>query len=303
MKRFFPIIISTAVVLANFGCTKTDENSNLSNANVELAATPVASSTASNANAAVVSNEPVPTFSDAETALAEGNKYFDANATEKAIEAYKQAVKLNPDLAEAYFKLGISYTLIENEKDALQIVGETPTPTPGKAAKKGKKEDEKVAVTDSDKAFESAAKAYEKIIDKDPKNDVAQFNLGRSYNKLNKDKEAEKALRQAAKLKPDDIEYQTEFGAILVKLSNYDEAVTALKKAVALDDTNSQAQELLEKAEAGKKRIDFGVKAVQQQMENSRQKNAPRSTKPKDDADSDGDVPPATVPPAPKPTV
>jgi tetratricopeptide (TPR) repeat protein len=302
MKRFFPIVISTVVVLANFGCTKTDENSNLSNVNVELAATPVASSTASNANAAVVSNEPVPTFSDAETALAEGNKYFDANATEKAIEAYKQAVKLNPDLAEAYFKLGISYTLIENEKDALQVVGETPTPTPGKA-KKGKKEDEKVAVTDSDKAFEKAAKAYEKIIDKDPKNDVAHFNLGRSYNKLNKDKEAEKALRQAVKLKPDDIEYQTEFGAILVKLSNYDEAVTALKKAVALDDTNSQAQELLEKAEAGKKRIDFGVKAVQQQMENSRQKNT-RATKPKSDgADGDGDVPPATVPPAPKPTV
>lgn len=299
MKKIFPIVISAAVVLANFGCTKTDENSNTSNVN---AATPAASATPSNANTTVVSNEPVPTFSDAETALAEGNKYFDANATEKAIEAYKQAVKLNPDLAEAYFKLGISYTIIENEKDALQVVGETPTPTPGKA-KKSKKEDEKVALTDSDKAFENAAKAYEKIIDKDPKNDVAQFNLGRSYNKLNKDKEAEKSLRQAAKLKPDDIEYQTEFGAILVKLANYDEAVTALKKAVALDDSNSQAQELLEKAEAGKKRIDFGVKAVQQQMENAKQKTAPRSTKPKaDDADGDGDAPPATVPPAAKPT-
>lgn len=297
MKKFFPIIISTAFVCANFGCTKTEENSNLSNAS-----TPVASSTQSNSNAVVVSNEPVPTFSDAETALAEGNKYFDANATEKAIDAYKQAIKLNPDLAEAYFKLGISYSLIENEKDALQVVDETPTPTPGKS-KKGKKEDEKIAVTDSDKAFESAAKAYEKIVDKDPKNDVAQFNLGRSYNKLNKDKEAEKALRQAAKLKPDDIEYQTEFGAILIKLANYDEAVAALKKAVALDDTNSQAQELLEKAEAGKKRIDFGVKAAQQQMENSRQKNAPRSARPKDgNSDSDDDPPPVFVPPAPKPT-
>lgn len=295
MKKIFPILISAAVVLSNFGCTKTDENSNLSNTG---AATPAASSAEPNANAAVISNEPVPTFTDAETALAEGNKYFDANATEKAIEAYKQAVKLNPNLAEAYFKLGISYTIIENEKDALQVVGETPAPTPGKA-KKGKKEDEKIALTDSDKAFENAAKAYEKIIDKDPKNDVAQFNLGRSYNKLNKDKEAEKALRQAAKLKPEDIEYQTEFGAILVKLANYDEAVTALKKAVALDDSNSQAQELLEKAEAGKKRIDFGVKAAQQQME-ARQKSS-RPAKSKDDSDDD-DEPPALVTPVPKPT-
>lgn len=296
MNRFFPILISTVFIFAGFGCTKTDENANLSNAS-----TPAASPAPSNANAVVISNEPVPTFTDAETALAEGNKYFDANATEKAIEAYKQAVKLNPDLAEAYFKLGISYSLIENEKDALQVVDETPTPTPSKA-KKSKKADEKVAVTDSEKAFESAAKAYEKIIDKDPKNDVAQFNLGRSYNKLNKDKEAEKALRQAAKLKPEDGEYQTEFGAILVKLANYDEAVTVLKKAVSLDDSNSQAQELLEKAESGKKRIDFGVKAAQQQMESSRQKSG-RPSKSKDNtADGDDDPPPVFVPPAPKAT-
>lgn len=295
MKRFFPAVISAAVVLANFGCTKTDENADLSNVS-----TPVAGSTQSNANAVVVSNEPVPTFTDAETALAEGNKYFDANATEKAIEAYKQAIKLNPDLAEAYFKLGISYTLIENEKDALQVADTKPTPTPTKS-KKGKKEEEKVAVTDSDKAFENAVKAYEKIIDKDPKNDVAQFNLGRSYNKLNKDKEAEKALRQAAKLKPEDSEYQTEFGAILVKLANYDEAVTVLKKAVSLDDSNSQAQDLLEKAEAGKKRIDFGVKAAQQQMEAARQKGS-RSAKPaEDNSNSDSDIPP-TITPVPKPT-
>lgn len=297
MKRVFPILISAAVLLANFGCTKTDENSNLSNAN---AATPAASSAESNANLAVISNEPVPTFTDAETALAEGNKYFDANATEKAIEAYKQAIKINPDLAEAYFKLGISYTLIENEKDALQVVGETPTPTPSKA-KKGKKEEVvAAAVTESGKAFEKAAKAYEKILDKDPKNDIAQFNLGRSYNKLNRDKEAEKALRQAAKLKPEDSEYQTEFGAILVKLANYDEAVTVLKKAVATDESNSQAQELLEKAEAGKKRIDFGVKAAQQQME-ARQKSS-RPAKSKDDSDDGDDEPPALVTPVPKPT-
>jgi cytochrome c-type biogenesis protein CcmH/NrfG len=118
--------------------------------------------------------------------------------------------------------------------------------------------------TESDKAFANAVKAYEKILAKNPKDDVAQFNIGRSYNKLNEDKDAEKALRQAVKLKPEDSEYLTELGAILVKLAQYQEAVSFLKKAVKLDENNSQAEQLLEKAEAGRKRIDFGVDKLKQ---------------------------------------
>jgi len=67
-------------------------------------------------------------------------------------------------------------------------------------------------------------------------------------------------LQQAVKLKPDDGEYQTELGVILIKLAQYQEAVAALKKAVSIDSTNLQAESLLEKAEAGRKRVDFGIK-------------------------------------------
>jgi cytochrome c-type biogenesis protein CcmH/NrfG len=110
-------------------------------------------------------------------------------------------------------------------------------------------------------------KAYKKILAKNPKDDVAQYNLGRSYNKLNMDKEAEKALREAVKLKPDDSEYQTELGTILIKLAHYEEAVGVLKKALKLDENNSQAEELLEKAQAGQKRIDFGVNKIIQEQQ------------------------------------
>lgn len=268
MKRIFPILISTVFILSNFGCTTADDNSNSDNSNSNSSVASGAEPAQSNTDPVAV-NEPVPAFTDANIALTEGTKYLDANATEKAVEAYKQAVKLNPDLAEAYFRLGIAYSLLEKEREIAQVADEEPS---ANTNKKGKKE--AVKLTDSEKAFEDAVKAYEKIVEKDPKDDAAQFNLGRSFNKLNKDKEAEKALRQAAKLKPDDTEYQTEFGAILVKLANYDEAVPVLKKAVSLDESNSQAQELLEKAEAGKRRIDFGVKSAQQQMEAARQKSS-----------------------------
>jgi tetratricopeptide (TPR) repeat protein len=228
------------------------DNSNPANANLQT----VSNVEPNPANtSAKVEETPLPVFTDANEALVEGDKLFDKSDNEKAIEVYRQAVKLNPDFAEAYFKLGMAYSQLEIEQKNAGVVTE-PEPTP--TAKKGKKDVPKLS--DADKAFENAVKTYKKILDKNPKDDAAHFNLGRAYNKLNQDTDAQKALRQAVKLKPEDGQYQTEFGAILIKLAQYDEAVIALKKAVEIDADNLQSQELLEKAVAGKKRINFGIK-------------------------------------------
>ncbi|MEO7672902.1 MAG: tetratricopeptide repeat protein, partial [Pyrinomonadaceae bacterium] len=47
-------------------------------------------------------------FSSAADAFAEGNRLFDNGETAKAIDVLLQAVKLDSDLAEAHFKLGIA---------------------------------------------------------------------------------------------------------------------------------------------------------------------------------------------------
>ena len=257
MKKVFISIFLTAFAFLLFDCS--DNAANNSNQPI-VSATPAPTAEISQTNADVKPSEtPLPEFTDADTAFAEGNKLFDANENEKAIEAYKQTVKLNPDFAEAYFKMGIVYSLLENEQETSENPDATPTPKQAKT-KKGKKD--APPPTKSNKAFENAVKAYKKILAKNPKDDAAHFNLGRSYNKLNDDKEAEKSLRQAVKLKPDDSEYQTELGAILIKLAQYDEAVSALKKAVKLDESNLHAEDMLEDAQAGKKRVDYGVNKI-----------------------------------------
>ena len=190
-------------------------------------------------------------FTDANAALAEGTRLLDVGDTERAITVLSRAVELNPDLADAYFQLGIAYALIETRDAAIIEEQVTPTPLPGE--KKPRKE----PTTESEKAFEKAVAAYKKRIEANDKDDLAYFNLGRAYNKLNDDEEAAKALREAVKLKPEDTEYQTELGSILVKLAEYREAISPLKKAIELDPENSRAIDLLEDAEAGRKRIDF----------------------------------------------
>lgn len=197
-----------------------------------------ANSAASNGNANAES--PFAHITDAKAALEEGKRLLDENQTELAIQALLQAVKLDENLAEGYFQLGIAYSLYEMQ---MERSGTATGPANAKP--------------NSQKAFESAVTAYKKWVEANPKDDVAFFNLGRTYAKLLKDEEAEEAFRQAVRLKPDDSEYQTELGITLIRLAKYHEAVGAIKKALELDPANARAEELLEDAEAGRQRVNY----------------------------------------------
>ncbi len=238
MKYFFLAFVLLTAVAMQASCG--GAGSNVANGEMN-----------SNANAAPVSA--FAHLTDPAAALAEGNRLLDDNQTEQAIEAFKRAVVLNPDLAEAHFQMGIAYALIESE---LEQSGVDVEPAIGPGEKKAGQ-----VKLNSQKAFEKAVEAYRKLIAANAKDDVAQFNLGRAYNKLNKDEQAEDAFKQAVKLKPEDTEYQTEYGSILIKLAKYREAIGPLKKALELDAENSRAANLLDDAEAGAKRIDFVQKS------------------------------------------
>ncbi|MCS6874419.1 MAG: tetratricopeptide repeat protein [Pyrinomonadaceae bacterium] len=187
-------------------------------------------------------------FSNADEALAAGKNYLDENKIEEAIEALKQAIKLNPESADAYFHLGIALSIKEMEEEK--------QPESNTNIKSGKP----VILSESDKAFNLAAKLYKKITEREPNNAEAFFNLGRAYSKVQMDEEAEKALRQAVKLRPDETEYYTELGVILIKLAKYEEAIRVLRKAQELDENNLRALDLLEQAQAGKQRVSFTMK-------------------------------------------
>jgi tetratricopeptide (TPR) repeat protein len=268
MKKGFTGLIFTALLFCQLNCSKADSNQNVNSAtpatNTEtVQATPKPQET------------PMPTFTDADTAFAEGNKLFDANEIEKAVEAYQQAVSLNPDFGEAHFQLGISYAILEKLEESQPVevmTEEEPSPTPTPKPKFKNKKEVIVRTKKSEKAFEEAVKVYKKILAKNSKDDVAHYFLGRSYDKLNEDTDALKSLREAVKLNPDNSEYQTELGKILMKLAQYDEAVRALKKAIELDAENLLAVELLEKAEDGRRRIEFAKKEIQKHQGDEREK-------------------------------
>ena len=249
------------LILFSASCGTDAAQNTEANVNANVAVNQPENAEITNVNAANTESEEVPTYNDAETALVEGNKFLDASENDKAIDAYRQAVKLDPELADAHFRLGVALALVESEETATATPDdedENSNTEKPKKKKKGKKEEE-TEKTPSQKSFQNAVKAYEKIIKKDKENDQAFFNLGRALSKLNEDKDALKALQTAVKLKPEDGDYQTELGDIYIKLAQYDEAIRALKKAIEIDENNLVAEDKLEQAQAGKKRVDFGA--------------------------------------------
>lgn len=283
MKKFSTFLFLSSLVF-QLNCTQNavNENSNQTNASTSVSPTIAAQTDQSNANVKP-SETPVPTFTNADEALSEGKKLLDALETEKAIDALMQATKLNPDSAEAHFNLGIAYALVEKDEEEKAITQVETAPTPKPSRRQPKKNAPVVRTKNSEKAFENAVKAYKKFLVKNPKDDVAHFNLARAYNKLNEDEDALKAVKEAVKLKPDDYEYQTELGVILIKLAQYEEAVAALKKALKIDPTNLQVEDLLEKAEAGRRRVDFGNKPKPQPQQQQQESPRPRGNpKPKE---------------------
>lgn len=286
MGRFLWGFILAGILAASAGCSRTSDSAN------------VAAGQTAGVNAAPT-NTPLPEFTDADAALAEGTKLLDSGETDKAVDALNQAVRLNPELAEAWLRLGIAYALVEKREQTLEVVEEQPSPTP---TPKGKKPVE--IKTRSQKAFEKAVAAYKKIIAANDQDDAAHFNLGRAYNKLNEDEDAAKELKEAVKLKPDDTEYQTELGAILIKLAKYAEAIPPLKKALELDPGNLRAEELLSDAEAGKKRVDFATKVANTANRDERKpgKSAESSNSNTRPATGASPVPAFTPEPRPKAT-
>ena len=74
--------------------------------------------------------------------------------TEKAIGAYTRATDLDPDLADAWFKLGIAYGLVEK---AQELEAKTDVNAP---------DNQPTGKPNSEKAFRRAVEGYKKLLAK-----------------------------------------------------------------------------------------------------------------------------------------
>ncbi len=184
----------------------------------------------SNANAAPGSSTgSIADRSQARVFLDSGKELYRSDQDTQAAEAFQQAAKLDPDLAEAHFRLGLVY-------DALNKLEE------------------------AEGEYKKAVETYKKYLNENPKDAEGHYNLAQAYSALHLYSEAVREYRQAAKLKTDDADIYYDLGMALTKLAQYDEAAVAFSKSLEIDPENYRAQDALDEAREGVKRIVAGKK-------------------------------------------
>lgn len=167
--------------------------------------------------------------SRARALLDQGKQLYRNDQDEEAVWAFREAVKIDPDLAEAHFRLGLGYESLGKTEEA-------------------------------ESEYKKAVEAYKKYFAENPDDAEARYALGQTYAGLGQYSEAIRQYREATKLKKDDPDIYYDLGVAHTKLAQYDAAATAFSKSLEIDPDYYRAQDGLEEAKEGVKRIRAGRK-------------------------------------------
>jgi tetratricopeptide (TPR) repeat protein len=140
-----------------------------------------------------------------------------------------EAVRLDPDLPEAHFRLALGYETLGKQEEA-------------------------------EKEYKKAVETYKKYLAESPDDAEAHYALGQTYAGLSQYSEAIREYREATKRKEDDPGMFYDLGVAHTKLAQYDAAAAAFSKSLELDPDYYRAQDGLDEAKEGIKRIRAGRK-------------------------------------------
>jgi tetratricopeptide (TPR) repeat protein len=158
-------------------------------------------------NGANSSNPPNQSSDSAQTFFNRGVEYERAQNYQAALEAYQQAIRLNPNYAEAYFRIG---TIVTLQGDAAQNA------------------------SDKTRAYTLAAQFYQRAAQANRSYAEAYVGLGNAYLNLRQFANAMAACRQALNLNPKNFYANAILGVASYQMGNFPEAINALSAAVQL---------------------------------------------------------------------
>ena len=186
-------------------------------------------STNNSAGPATVSNNLEADRGRARALLEQGKALYRDDKDEQAVAAFQEAVKADPDLAEARFRLGLGYAAL------------------------GKREE-------AEAEFKKAVASYKKYLAEHADDAEAHYDLGQTYAALDQFSEAIREYREATKLKDNDADIYYDLGVAHTHLAQYDAAAAAFSKSLEIDPNNYRAQDGLDEAKEGVQRIRVGKK-------------------------------------------
>ena len=170
-----------------------------------------------------------------------GNAYTGKGEYKRAIEAYKQAIRINSDHADAhgglgyvYYRLGRYEEAIEAYKNAVRIEPDYFFHFHGLAISYGGLNLDKEALG-----------VWKQVVLFDPDSPLAHLGVGEYSAKLGLHREAIGAYKQALRIKSDYAMAYRGLGNVYSKLGNNKEAIEAFKQAIRIDPDYAKAHRYL----------------------------------------------------------
>ena len=187
-----------------------------------------------------VSNNLVDDRARARELLEKGRGLYVDDRDAEAVLALQEAVRLDPGLAEAHFRLGLGYESLDKREEA-------------------------------ESEYKKAVETYKKYLEENDNDAEAHYQLAQSYANLGQYSEAIREYREATKLKEDDPDIFYDLGMAHTKLAQYDAAAVAFSKSLEIDPDYFRAQDGLDEAKEGIKRIRAGRKHQKNLLEKKRE--------------------------------
>jgi tetratricopeptide (TPR) repeat protein len=224
---------------------------------------------------APVTPTPVPTPAASPTPSASehlnrGADYADQGQLDQAIAEYQEAIRLDPDYAEAHYNLGLAYHKQGKLDDAIAEYKEAIRIDPSMAdahVNLG------VAYADQGKLDEAIA-AYREALRINPDLGDAHLNLGLAYHDQGRWDEAISEYKEVIRINPDDADAYYNLGLAYYMQDRLDEAIVAWKESIRLKPRDSMAHNNLGRAYFEQGRLDEAVvelkEAIRLDSENAR---------------------------------
>jgi tetratricopeptide (TPR) repeat protein len=195
---------------------------------------------------ATVSNDLAANRGQAKELLEKGKELYRNDQDDEAVEAFQAAIKLDPDLAEAHFRLGLGYEALGKTEEA-------------------------------EAEYKQAVASFKKYLEDNENDSEAHYNFGQTYAGLGQYSDAIREYRQATRLKEDDPDIYYDLGLAHTKLAQYDAAAAAFKKSLEIDPNYYRAQDALDEAKEGIKRIRTGRKHQEDLLKKKKEEEAKKA--------------------------
>ena len=155
----------------------------------------------------------------------------------EAIKCYDEAIRINPDYADAHYNKGLSLSALGQEEEAIKCYDEAIRINPDHA---NALNDKGLALINLGK-YQEAIEYFDKALKINPDYTSALNNKGLAFNSLGKYEEAIEWYDKALKINPKDGLFWDNKGYALSKSNRLEEAVECSDKAIDLDPSNANA--------------------------------------------------------------